>query len=132
MDNSRLRIMLHATLNELREALAQYLPEGPYRDFGLWALSGKMPQPEHDVWVQSLGVVQMAMLTVGLFEGIVTNEHDWQCLATLAAPLNLFFVYEAISDDLAIGLGHRANGDSTFELRHKVLYTFNAAMIHYL
>jgi hypothetical protein len=109
----------------LRAAL-QYLPVGEYRRYGGWLLD----QPAfRRRWLQVLGVPALIQLTRGLLTGLVSDRAIDQVLAGSAPPLLSYLIWEAASDNLAIGLGHRSDTDPSFPERRVLVRQFNDMMI---
>lgn len=120
----------HAAIDALRAGFSQFMPAGAYRDYCLWALSPANPQQE--VWLRSLGVPQMTKMTLDLLNGMI-GEEDTALLINYSIPINNYLTYEVASDDLAIGLANRLDGDEqNIRLRKQVLSAFNTAMIERL
>lgn len=99
--NKRYNLFLDAIQQELIHCVADYMPSSAYRSFALWLLSTALPY--HSEWLQVIGAAQIARLSLGLFDGLVDNA-NWLQLAYVCQPLNTYFVFEAMSDDLAINL----------------------------
>jgi hypothetical protein len=116
--------MLEAIASNLQTSISRFMPESAYRDYCLWALSESSPGRQD--WLQLNGAIKLAYLMTGLFNGIASDD-QWEYLAACLAPLNTYFVFEAISDDLALGLGVRPT-PSLYNPR-RTLLAFNQAMI---
>lgn len=115
-----------ATVSSLRDNLPAILPDSLYRDYCLWALSPE--NPHQRTWEHLMGIPQFVQLTLALFDGIVDAE-DQQQLIAASIPMNIYLMFEVVSDDLAIGLAHPNRGDSTYFERRHLLDVFNDAMV---
>ena len=112
----------------LQESLWDFMPEGAYRDFYLWALSNANPQ--RDNWMQLIGLTQIVQLTVRLL-GDLVDDTQWNWLAGFTAPFNTYLVYEVVSDNLAIGLTNNSRNPADAQ-RKTLLHEFNHAVCQYL
>ena len=110
----------------LRQSAEVDLPPGPYRDFCLGSLSAE--NPDRSAWLQVLGVPQLVRLTLTMFDGIL-REHEINRILEHSVPMNVYQIWEVMSDNLCIGLGSKVAGDDTRDVRRAVLDAFNAAMI---
>lgn len=109
----------------LRDAL-RYLPAGEYRRFGGWLLD----QPGYRRrWLQVLGVPALLQLTHALLGGLVSDMTIDRVLTGSAPPLLSYLIWEAASDNLAIGLGHPSDVDPSFTERRVLVRQFNDMMI---
>ena len=111
----RLPQILSATLDGLRTSLTRQVPAGALREYWLWGLDPATPQ--HAEFVQAIGARQLCRLTETLLDGLVTDD-DWPTLTPLTTTMNVYQLFEIVSDNLAIG-GQRAS---------TVLRPFNTAM----
>jgi hypothetical protein len=110
----------------LRQSVGVDLPQGPYRDFCVASLSPE--NPDRSAWLQMLGVPQLVRLTLAMLDGIL-REHEIERILEHSVPMNVYQIWEVMSDNLCIGLGSKVAGDDTREVRRAVLDTFNAAVI---
>ena len=110
----------------LRQSVAVDLPQGPYRDFCIGLLSPE--NPDRSAWLQMLGLPQLVRLTLTMFEGILRG-HEVERILEHSIPMNVYQIWEVMSDNLCIGLGSEVAGDHTREVRRAVLDAFNMAMI---
>ncbi|HZF48305.1 MAG TPA: hypothetical protein VE093_06630 [Polyangiaceae bacterium] len=110
----------------LRRSVDVDLPQGPYRDFCISSLSPE--NPDRSAWLQMLGVPQLVRLTLAMFDGIL-REHEIERILEHSVPMNVYQVWEVVSDNLCIGLGSKVAGDDTREARRAVLDAFNSAVI---
>jgi hypothetical protein len=99
------------------------MPNAPYRDFSEWAYTATP-----DSWSQTTGLAQLVVLTTKLYEGLISEE-EMQRLVTLSVSINIYQVYEIVSDNIGIGLAKRANNDAAYHLRRSLINTFNEAMV---
>lgn len=121
--------MVDITADALVEQLSNHMPEGHYRDFYRWGFSAENPQ--RDAWLQTVGLTQLVRLTVNLYEGLV-DDADIPRLVEYCIPVNIYQVYEIVSDNLGIGLANPAPDDTTHEIRREILLHFNDAMVERL
>jgi hypothetical protein len=117
--------MLDMTADALIDSLPNHMPEGLYREFYSWGFSHA--NPVRDAWLQTTGLTQLVKLTVNLYEGLAP-ESDMPRLVEYCIPVNIYQVYEIVSDNLAIGLAHRASDDKTYTERRNLVLEFNRAM----
>lgn len=117
---------LTLTVAGLEASLQQHVPAGAYRDFWLWALSKENSQ--RDGFLQVIGVSQLVKLTITLLDGLVDDRH-WHRLADYSVTMNVYQIYEIVSDNLAIGLASPRKGDTTTTFRRDLLRAFNSIMI---
>ena len=109
----------------LRDAL-RYLPAGEYRRYADWLLD----QPAYRRrWLQVLGVPALLQLTRALLAGLVSETTIDRVLTGSAPPLLSYLIWEAASDNLAIGQGHRSAADPSFPQRRVLVRQFNDMMI---
>ena len=123
LDDPR-QFLLYATLAAFDVSLSLHMPAGLQRDFYLWAFSSQ--NPLQNQFLQTTGILQLVNLTVMLLDGLV-DRYDWPQLAAYGALLNVYLSYEAVSDNLAIGVA-RVKPDENQTEQRKVLYAFNQAM----
>ncbi len=124
--NKRYNLFLDAIQQGLIHCVADYMPSSAYRSFALWLLSTALPY--HSEWLQVIGAAQIARLSLGLFDGLVDNA-NWLQLAYVCQPLNTYFVFEAMSDDLAINLVGYLETDLKASERGRLLEQFNVLMM---
>lgn len=117
--------MLDMTADALINSLPKHMPGGLYREFYSWGFSRE--NPVRDAWLQTTGLTQLVKLTVNLYEGLAP-ESDMARLVEYCIPVNIYQVYEIVSDNLALGLAHRAPEDKTFAERRSLILEFNRAM----
>lgn len=122
-------LMLDSTVENIRHSLQRHMPISQQRDFYLW---GTAPDnPLQDTFLYAMSVTQLINLSAHLLQDMVAPEH-WKKLARYAGRLNTYFMYEIVSDDLAIGLSPLAAADTTYPLRRQILYAFNHVMVERL
>jgi hypothetical protein len=117
---------LAITLAGFTASLERHMPASAQRDFQLWAISAE--NPRQDMFLQAMGITQLVKLTVTLLDGLV-DDAQWGRLASYSAAMNAYLTYEAVSDNLAIGVAGARRGDKTLELRTTLLHDFNQAML---
>ncbi len=114
-----------ATLESIRNSLRRHVPLGHQQNFYLW---GTSPGNSHQkTFLQIMGILQLVNLASALLEDLVEPEY-WPELSGYIGQINAYFMYEIVSDDLAIGLSPFATGDSAFPLRREILFGFNYVM----
>jgi hypothetical protein len=118
---------LNATLSALDTSLHDDMPAGPYRDFFLWAISSE--NPHRDSWFETTGTQQIVRLSVALLDNLLDDE-QWDYARLYYPLLNVFFIYECMSDNLAIGLADPNVQDEMAPQRRKLVYAFNNAMVN--
>ena len=95
----------HQTVLAIRESLTdaaeRYLPGGAYQDFYLWALSPR--NPRQDDFCRLIALNQLAHLTTAILSELDEYD-DWDPLLKSALPVNIYQVFEVVSDNLALGL----------------------------
>lgn len=117
---------LAATLAGFEAGLERYMPAGAFRDFYLWAISPKNAQRE--AFLQIIGASQLVKLTITLLDGLV-DDASWPRLADHSVTMNVYQLYEIVSDNLAIGLAGQRKGDLMAGLRRDLLRVFNDTMV---
>ncbi len=122
-------LMLEATVDNIRHSLKRHMPISQQRDFYLWGVDAD--NPLQDTFLQMKGINQMVNLSQHLLADLVEPD-SWDELIPYVGPLNTYFTYEVVSDDLAIGLSPLMGGDATFPLRREILYGFNYIMVERL
>jgi hypothetical protein len=106
------------------------MPPSALRDYYLWGLDPD--RSYHESFLRAIGVSQLANLTVMLLDGLVEDD-DWSALLPHAAAMNVYQVYEVISDNLGIGvLDLLDNPDPDPAVQRDLLRGFNAAMVRRL
>jgi hypothetical protein len=100
------------------------MPSGGLREYWLWGLAPDCPV--HADFVQAIGARQLCRLTATLLDGLVSDA-DWPELTRLAVTMNVYQLYEIISDNLGIGAVHPPPGQPAQQL--PVLRFFNIAMV---
>jgi hypothetical protein len=108
---------IHASLD--------YMPKNAYQDYCRWVLAHPYLAEE---WIQLVGMTGLTRLTFGLLEGLLTSG-EFDALIPYTAPINVFSMYEVLSDNLAIGLAYRSEWDTTYDLRRQIIYELNHAII---
>ncbi|MFE6862337.1 hypothetical protein [Nocardia sp. NPDC057668] len=108
------------TRDALRGRLARYLPDPTYRQFYSWALSARNPRGA--VFDRIIGMTQLGNLTAAMFVGL-EGAHDWDALVRLATPVNLYQIFEVVSDNL--GIGQAAPESEGTSCLRKLLREFN-------
>ncbi|MBZ0282047.1 MAG: hypothetical protein K8L97_15010 [Anaerolineae bacterium] len=125
--NTRFEYALKLNVEGVRQSL-QHMPESSYKSYCIWVLN--TPQFAGQ-WLQLMGIESLIRLTGGLLDDLLNND-EWLKLVPYSVPINVSQMYEVVSDNLAIGLGHRSPNDATFNTRSQLVYTFNQATIQRL
>lgn len=117
-----------ATIDHLRLAITEYLPESVERDFLLWLYSDLDPQEEKYIQITGISkIVEMEMAQISnLFDKSFLLSDK---IAFYLGALNAYFVTEVVSDNLAIGLANPKKKDSNWKLQRDILLHFNDTMI---
>jgi hypothetical protein len=102
-----------------------FLPDCPYRDFCDWTLDQPQYAPR---WLQVVGITSLLGMTRQLLRGLLDDTESAR-LARYGLPMTAYLTYEAISDNLAIGLARRRPDDPSHRARWELLRGFNDAMI---
>jgi hypothetical protein len=63
-----------------------------------------------------------------MLQGLLTEE-ELEALIPYSVPINVFCMYEVMSDNLALGLAHRLEYDNTADLRRPIVRALNNAII---
>ena len=116
-------------LNALVGSVRSQVPHGIMRDYWVWALSDQNPYQAR--WIQTIGIPQFERLTAALLDGVVEERHAG-LLDALAAMMNVYLLYETLSDNLAIGCARLSEYDADIMTQKDVLCQFNNAMIEKL
>jgi hypothetical protein len=100
------------------------MPASSYRDY----LDGLLSQePLNQEWVKLIALESLLEMTLKLFNGILEPE-EIEAITPYIVMMNVYQVYEVVSDNLALGL---TKADSEDERRH-VLKAFNEIMVRRL
>lgn len=118
--------LTQATLEKIETSLNKHMPAGIQREFYLWGISPA--NPNRDEFLQLVGMNQVVNLATHILEPMVKVE-DWQTLAEYSGFIHAYFMYELVSDDLAVGLSLLPSKDATVQTRKDILHSFNGAMV---
>lgn len=129
MDMDLFQQMLRLTLHRFEENLERHVPPGAYRDFCLWML--RTDSPLRQQWLELMGIPQIIRLNLMLLSELVERD-AWGTLTERMAPMNIYQIYEVISDNLAIGLATPHPGDAKHPYRKRLLQAFNQVMMQHL
>jgi hypothetical protein len=129
IDDRHYNRVLLDTSEFLALSAQHYMPETPFRDYYIWALSQQ--NEEREKWLQLIGVRQTVLLTVKLI-GDLLSDAQWATFSKRVAPVNVYLVYEYFSDALALGIGREPLHEEADILRHRLLHQFNEAASTYL
>ncbi len=115
-----------ATLEQIKHSLIRHMPDGSQKDFYLWGLSPE--NPTQDDFLQMVGMNQIINLSTRILQPLVQPD-DWQRVACYAGLLHAYFMYELVSDDLAVDLSLMPTRDATKQARQDILHSFNGVMV---
>ena len=93
--------LAQATVDKIKTSLIEHMPAGVQRDFYMWGISPA--NPNRDEFLQLVGMNQVVNLATHILEPMVKPE-NWQTLADYCGLIHAYFLYELVSDDLAVGL----------------------------
>lgn len=110
----------------LRHTLSDYMTDSNYRKYLNWALSEENPQYLN--FHKLIGLSQLSNMTANLVEGILEEDQVEQFLPYVV-DMNVYQLYEVVSDNIAIGLAEQKYDDKTFMSRRHLLYLFNLTMV---
>lgn len=118
---------LWQTQVEALRASLIHMPEGPYRRFSAWVLN----DPDLAArWLQVTDVTALMWMTTKLLRQAIQDSGAE--LTPHIVAMNVYLMYENVSDNLAIGLARPAPDDHTCHLRRTVLHRFNQTMIAHI
>jgi hypothetical protein len=117
--------LLKLTVEGLQTSLDRHMPPSEYRDFYHWAISHANPYREE--FLQAQGITQLVRMTCQLVHGLVSDSH-WNTVARYTIPMNVYQIYEIVSDNLAIGMAKANAGDAAHTVRRTLLHEFNRVM----
>jgi hypothetical protein len=118
--------LLLMTVAGLEASLDNHMPKGVGRDFYRWAISKE--NPYQGEYLQAQGITQLVKMTCKLLNGLVSDAL-WEKLAPYTVPMNVYQIYEIVSDNLAIGLASATSFTAEREQRRTILQEFNRSMI---
>ncbi|MEP6987479.1 MAG: hypothetical protein ABI970_17880 [Chloroflexota bacterium] len=118
--------LVQATIEKIKTSLMQHMPAGVQRDFYLWGISPT--NANRDEFLQLIGMNQVINLASHIL-GPMVKPDDWQTLAEYSGLIHAYFMYELVSDDLAIGLSLLPSRDASVQTRKDILHSFNGAMV---
>jgi hypothetical protein len=113
-------------ISRFEQSIDEHMAGHPAQAFFLWSFSAE--NPEREMWLHFIGISQLVQLTMQLLEGLVAGP-DYERLLHYSLPMNVYQLYEIVSDNLCIGLGSALAHDNTRGLRQEVLAAFNQAMV---
>ncbi|WP_062989195.1 hypothetical protein [Nocardia anaemiae] len=120
----RRRDAARTTRNALQAQLDRYLPDEAYRNYFRWALSAR--NPERALFCRIIALTQLGNLTAAMLSGL-PGKDDWHTRLRCAVPVNLYQIFEVVSDNLGLGLATVPPGADS-ELRD-LLLDFNAIAV---
>lgn len=87
--------------DHLAGMLERYIPAEGYRDYYRWALSAD--NPRRSLFCRIIALTQLANMTTAVL-GDIGGPDSWQVLVRHALPVNVYQIFEVISDNLGLGL----------------------------
>lgn len=115
-----------ATLEQIRNSLIRHMPDGSQKDFYLWGLSPE--NPTQNDFLQMVGMNQIVNLSTHILQPLIQPD-DWERVACYVGLLHAYFMYELVSDDLAVGLSLIPTRNPSIQARQDILHSFNGAMV---
>ncbi|MEU7219854.1 hypothetical protein [Nocardia iowensis] len=115
--------LVEATRAELVEKIARYLPEPEVRAYYTWALS--TANPERELFTRIIALTQLGNLTARILNQL-PGPQDWSTVRRYTVSMNIYQIFEVISDNLAIGLGSVRPG--AMSTTRNALVAFNTIM----
>lgn len=110
--------------DQLLHDLDRLVPEPEYRRYLRWALSGE--NPKRDLFTRIMAINQLADLTTALLTGI-GGPDDWSTLVGFSTPVNVYQVFEVVSDNIALGLAGAPAGVRSEQ--RELLMAFDAVAV---
>ena len=129
MRNNLAKTIEQYTAGGLRQTLPHYMLDSNYRQYLCWALSEE--NPHYLKFRKLIGLSQLSNMTASLVEGILEEDQIEQFLPYVV-DMNIYQLYEVVSDNIAIGLAEQKYNDKTFMSRRHLLYLFNLTMVNAL
>ncbi len=93
--------VVQTTRAELLVRLDRYLPDTDFRAYFAWALSED--NPDRELYTRIIGLTQLGNLTAAML-GDLPGPDSWPTLMRTALPVNMYQIFEVVSDNLGIGL----------------------------
>ncbi len=115
-----------ATVDKIKSSLDAHMPASVQRDFYMWGLSAS--NPNRDEFLQVVGMNQVINLASHILEPMLKLD-DWQTVADYCGLIHAYFMYELVSDDLAVGLSLMPQRSKSLEVRSDLLHSFNGTMV---
>lgn len=115
-------------ISMLIKSINRDIPMSVTQDYWRWSLSNQ--NPNQDFWIKTLGIPQFTNLTFVLLQDFLLN---YKGILEYSSALNIYFLFEIISDNLAIGCVDRFNQSSELsDLRREVITQYNVAVVQKL
>jgi hypothetical protein len=118
--------LAQATVDKIKSSLIEHMPPGVQRDFYVWGISSS--NANRDEFLQLVGMNQVVNLAAHILEPMVKPD-NWQTLADYCGLIHAYFMYELVSDDLAVGLSLSPIRDASIQTRKDILHSFDGAMV---
>jgi hypothetical protein len=114
--------VIEATSRALLDRLDRYLPDNEYREYFRWALSEQ--NPYRGLFRRNIALTQLGNLTAAMLWNL-PGPRNWPTLVAHAVPVNVYQVFEVISDNLGLGLAGKKPAESADQ--RQLLLDFNTA-----
>jgi hypothetical protein len=98
------KYVLETIRDRLTDELERYIPEPAYRDYYRWALSAD--NPLRSLFCRIIALTQLANMTTAVLGGL-GGPDGWPVLVRHALPVNVYQIFEVVSDNLGLGLTAR-------------------------
>lgn len=114
-------------LPTFKQSIHEDIPSGIVQEYWNWSLS--LNNPDLKLWINTIGVLQFDKLTDYLLENAI-NPDNINLLQQFTSAMNVYLLYETISDNLAIGCARlpEVAGEEA-QIRKEVIIGFNDVMI---
>jgi hypothetical protein len=112
--------VIEATSRTLLNCLDRYLPDNEYRGYFKWALSEE--NPHGGLFRRNIALTQLGNLTAEMLQNL-PGPGSWSTLIAHAVPVNVYQIFEVISDNLGLGLAGKSSDESVDQ--RSLLLAFN-------
>ena len=116
--------LMQVTIDGMAGGLKKFMPDCAYCDYYTWGLS--QTEDNLNYWLKLNGIEQLVRLTTRLL-GHSIDESEWPDVIRYSVPMNVYQIFEIVSDNLAIGMVHPTRDIEKH--RRDILLRFNHAMI---
>jgi hypothetical protein len=115
---------IETTSRTLLDHLDRYLPDDEYRGYFKWALSEA--NPYEVLFRRNIALTQLGNLTAEMLWNL-PGPGDWSTLVAHAIPVNVYQIFEVVSDNLGLGLAGNDPHESVDQ--RNLLLDFNAVAV---